>query len=181
MALGLKNISGPTGTTQNVGGVTGRFRFFAIDSALSIAKKKEMDDAVPPTDNDELVNITGNHTFTSPAGMYESYITRDSGSVKFKGNDARDTSGCEVTFEGMIPGAEADVDGTLTLASNTKLIGFAELADKKWVQIGSEAFPAELKYEWQSGKNTGEGRGWKVVMSGFETTKQYYKGTFTMA
>lgn len=180
MALVLDDITGPNGLTQNVGGTTGRIRFCPVEDFLVIAKKAEMSDSPAPTDPLDLINISDDHTFTSPKGWYESYITRDTGKVDFTMNQDRDTTGCEVKFEGMVPGAEASIDATLTLAANNKLIVEIELADGKWLQIGSQRFPAELKYSWSS-ENNGKGeRGWKVSVTGFETTKQYYTGVFTM-
>lgn len=178
MALTLGNITGPSATTQNVGGTTGRFRFAPIADFDTIAAKTELSGS--PATNADLIEISDDHTFLTGKGWYESYVTRDTGKVEFTMNQERDTTGCEVKFEGMIPGAATANEAILTQVANDRCLFEVELASGEWVQVGSEKFPAELKYSWSS-ENNGKGeRGWKVAITGFETTRQYYTGVHTM-
>jgi len=178
LILTLGNIAGPTGTTQNIGGATGRIRWSPVSSFTTIEKKAELSDSPAPT-NLALINISEDHVWAATKGAYEMYITRDTGDVKFTMNQDRDTTGCEIKFEAITPGAEAATEAILVQISNDRNIFWIELADGKWVQVGSERFPAEFKYEWNSEKNGKGERGWKVMITGFESTKQYYTGAFT--
>jgi hypothetical protein len=179
MALSLDNISGPGSLKQNVGGTTGRIRFAPIPEFSVIEKKLEMSDP-SASNNIDLIEISGDHTFPVGKGFYEMYITRDTGKVVSKPNSERDTTGHTATFEGMTPGADSKTEAILLLAENNKLICMIELADGKWLQLGSERFPAEMKHEWSSESNEKGERGWKVLITAFDTSKAYYTGVFTM-
>lgn len=178
MALTLGNIAGPSGTSQNIGGLTGRWRFAPIADFDTIAAKVEMTTA---TANAELVVISDDHTFLVGKGFWESYMTRDSGKVSFKMNQDRDTTGSLATAECMIPGADPAIEAIVVQAANNKLITLWELADGRWIQLGTERFPAEMKYEWNSENNEKGERGWKVTVTAFESTKVYYEGAQTLA
>lgn len=177
--MDLADLVGPDGNTQNIGGLTGRIRLSPIADFDTIAKKKEISDTPTPTDPKELIEITDSHAWTSGKGYREMYITRDSGKAEMEMNQARDTTGMKTTITGQTPGADSLTQGVLTIAANTKLLVLAETGDGKWIQVGSERFPAELKYKWTAGKNEGEYRGAEVTITGFESTIQYYLGTQT--
>jgi hypothetical protein len=165
--MDLLHIVGPTGTTQNIGGLTGRVRLTAIADMDTIVAKVELPS--DPADEATLVTIATNHTWSA-----------DSGKVELEMNQARDTTGVGYKYTGQTPGSAASDHAALVVATNTKLIFWAELADGTWLQFGSERFPAELKMKWSSGKNQGEYRGFEITVEAFESTFQIYTGTFTM-
>ena len=180
MALSLVKIAGRTGTTQNVGGLTQRIRVSIIGEITTLPAKKEISDGTVAT-ADELVDITDDRVYAATKGSHEWYITRDTGKVDFKINEARDTTGSVVTFEGITPGNDSVTEGNLLFAANNFIIADIETAPGEWVQIGSARFPAELKYEWSSEHNESGECGWKIKISGFETSKQKYLGAHTVS
>jgi hypothetical protein len=178
--MDLDNIAGKDDNSINVGGHTGRIRISRISEMTTIQKKKELDDPTPPTTPEELVEITTNHAWAVGKGAAECYITRDEGMTELDINEVPDTNGVEAKYTGSIPGAASTAHGILTLMNNSRVIVWVELFSGEWIQIGSKRAPAELKYKWSSGKNKGTARKFSLTIIGFETTIQYYKGTFTL-
>lgn len=181
MALTLTTIAGPNGLSQNVGGTTKRFFVAKKSDFTAIIAKAEMDDAVPPTNPSELIEIDGDHTFGATKGFIEVYNTRDSGNVETSYNTERDTNGMKVVYKLKHPGLNAATLGKLVLAMNDQLICLVEMVDGKIFQIGTERFPAELKMKFMSGQNESGYRGCEIEVTGFETTPIIYSGVITMA
>ncbi len=179
MPVALTSIQGRDARTQNVGGTTSRIRFAPVSYFATIATKKELSD-MTATANSDFIQITGDHIFNTGKCFLESYITRDTGKVTSKPNADRDSTGHMTTFEGMIPGADSATEANLLMAANDKLIVLIELADGQWLQLGSERFYAEMKYEWSSENNEKGERGWKITVTAFDTSKAYYTGAFQM-
>ena len=179
MALTLSNVTPPTATTLNIGGTTGRIYLAAITDFLTIGVKEEMND--PAATNSGIIEITDDHTFTSPKGFRTIYITRDSGNLEGKPNSERDTTGYLATYKGQTPGADAATASQLLQWQNIKAIVLIELADGRLRQLGSARFPAEVKTEWNSGNNEKGYRGWTITISSFESSEAEYKGIITLA
>lgn len=177
MALTLGNITGPTGTTQNIGGTTGRFRFAPIEDFDTIAEKVELNVA---TANDDLIEISDDHTFLTGKGWWEGYVTRDSGTIEMEMNQERDTTGMKAVYKARTPGAAISTHAILLQLANQKTIFMVEMADGQWVQLGSARFPAELKYKFVSGGNEKGYRGWELTAEAFDSSPAHYTGTFTM-
>jgi hypothetical protein len=177
--MDMDNISGPDGTTQNVGGLTGRFRFSPIATMTTIRTKTELS-AGTATAPDELIEIQGgNHAWGVGEGYWEGYCTRDEGELDAKGPQVRDAAGMEIVMKVKFPGLDANNQGVMVIANNSKILGWAETSDHQWIQLGSQAFPAELQYDFTAGKNVGKRRETSVTISAFDTTLALYSGTFT--
>jgi hypothetical protein len=177
LLLSLGSIAGPTGTTQNIGGTTGRIRFAPLEYFDTIEAKSELSVA---TTNASLVEISADHTFLTGKGFHECYITRDSGSAEGKMNQERDTTGMTTEYKGMTPGSDIATHSLLLQLANRKVIALIELADGQWLQLGTERFPAELKYTWKSGGNEKGYRGWELVLAAFESSNVLYSGVISM-
>jgi hypothetical protein len=175
MPVAYKKLVGPNSRSNNVGGTSQKWLLAPVDYFTTIATVKDLSDA-GATDAKEFVEISDDHAFAASKGFLAHYCTRDMGSIKLTAVGERDGRGTKAEAELMIPGADADLFASMVMGKNDRWIVLAPTADGKYLQLGSEQFPAEIKYDWDAAKNESGLRGMKLTISAFMPQPQLYTG-----
>ena len=172
-----KNIAGPNGTQDNIGGTTQRVYFAPISAFDSIAAAVDLGSE---TNMAELSEISTDHTFTGTKGFFKSYCTRDKGNVK--GTIVGERDGRGMKFDGMffVPGSVIATLGGTRKMKNDQFVFLFEQADGTLLQIGTERFPAEVSIEYDTAQNESGVRGTTFKVSGFESGPFIYTGAITL-
>lgn len=169
--MDITSLVGPNGDENNMGGTTQRAFLAPIRFFTTIAKP-----VASPTTLAERVEIDGPHTLAATKFFKKVYCTMDKGKVDLKPQG--DTDGASFKQEGELfyPGNESEAHGFADLVKNDNFIIIIETPDTqdsgKYLQVGTEMFPAKIKPEFTTGTNSSGVRGYTFKFEAM-TDKQY--------
>ena len=114
-------------------------------------------------------NIVTPHVPVVGKGFFEIYLTKDTGMINFKPQGAADRRSFMASGEFLHPGESDDIVsfanqvlldgrwiGLMTLPGSTELI-----------QVGTDEFQMDIQAEYDTTKNSGDGRGWTFEIECF--------------
>jgi hypothetical protein len=172
--MDYENLSGPDGTTDNMGGILQKVYAAPIRYFDSIKKV-----ATSPTTLAGLVDITDTHTFLTDMGFHKFYCTQDKGMVDAEPQGDRDGRSYKQDAKFFYPGSDSELHGFASMAKNDRFIFLAPMVDGTLMQIGTEDFPAEILGKFTTATNSGGVRGYEFTVSSMGPRNYIYKGTVT--
>lgn len=176
--MDYENLDAPDGTADNMGGTTQRIYFAPLSTFLAIQKPI----AVPVTLAD-LVDIVTAHTFKVGGLFLQAYCTMDKGKLSVKPQGETDGKSYKQEGEFFYPGTSSEAHAIAALAKNDSFIVLVEKpdsAEKGYLQVGTEMFPAKLTGEYETGTNSSGVQGYMFKYEAM-TEKQYvYKSTISL-
>ncbi len=178
MAVNLKAYTGPNGVTDNMGGLLGYWFLGVIDDMIQIPFVQDPNIAV---NHVELVTAATNFTFKTGKGFAKMYTTKNTGKVKHASNGGTDGRGFNSEAEFFWPGDEAEPLGILKYAKNNRLIALCPRPNGKIWMVGTDRYPADIEYSYDSSDNNGSGvAGTSIKIMTTEITPILYTGTITL-
>lgn len=171
----LEDNLGPD-NRENAGGLAMNIYLSHVGNFLAI---QDIDTYTNPGD---YVKISSDHTFTSPAGFTKLRFVSDEHSVVANGPESRDASGYIGGLEGMVVGTDEEVTAEVLHKLQTgDIIALAETANGKYLQLGTEKFPAQLRFTEDNTGKLSEGRNGQSVRIDFKQPRKiFYSGTITL-
>ncbi|RYC69762.1 hypothetical protein [Spirosoma sordidisoli] len=143
-----KSIKDP-GRNNRMGGLQQRV-FLAVFSEFQTLQKPAAG----------TYKITEAHVFAAGKGFIELYVTKDTGSLKFTPLGGPDRKSFLAEGEFLHPGESDDIEKFANESKNDRFILLAPLpGSTELYQIGNEEFQVEIDSEYDTGKNSGDGRG----------------------
>lgn len=160
--LTLANLDGPNGTEENIGGITTKAYWAKKGDISTFVTAPNLATA---TTFAELSVIATAHTFASGKKMYGIYSTEDQGQMKYTTQGGTDGTSQSGMLEIFYPGASDEVNGFCRFIQCNQTIFWVPLPDGKVFQLGSEMFPAHVKCEFDTAKNSSGVRGTKMTIT----------------
>lgn len=122
------------------------------------------------------------HTFPANKGFFKLYVTKDTGQVKFTTQGGPDRNSFVVEGEFYHPGEADDIESFANQAKNDRFIMLVPVpGTNEYIQIGGNDFQVQIMPEYDTTKNSGDGRGWLFKFSCFVADKvKYTAATVTM-
>lgn len=130
---------------------------------------------------DGAVAILVAHTFLATKGFIKLYLTQDTGNVKFGTQGGDDRKSFRPEGEFYHPGESDEIVNFANKAKNDRFIVLVPLpGSTEFIQIGNEEFQVNIAPEYDTAKNSGDGRGWTFKMSAFAADMIKYRSTVTL-
>lgn len=149
--MDYKNLTGPNGTENNMGGTSQVAYLASADDVLSFGAP-----AAAPANQyvikTPIVMKTGKK-FTTV------YSTLDTSELDFGSNGGSDGKSFKPMFKFFYPGLTDDALEFVNKSKNDKFVLIVELPDGKKLQIGNGRFFVELTGNFKTGTISGRGRG----------------------
>lgn len=166
--MAYKSITDP-GKTNRMGG-TKQFVLLAAFGDFTLIQEP-VDYKVPMA-----------HTFPVGKGFFKLYVTKDTGQVKFTPQGGPDRNSFLAEGEFYHPGESDDIESFANQAKNDRFIMLIPVpGTSEYIQIGGNDFQVQIMPEYDTTKNSGDGRGWLFKFSCFVQDKvKYTAGTVTM-
>lgn len=169
-SLQYKDLLGPNGTENNMGG-TQQFFFFARHAEIASF-------GVPPAnpaDADDAYAITTAHTMRAGKFFHTMYCTMDTGDLESGSNGEIDGKSFKPVFKFLYPGTRKDAVSFANRCKNDKFIVIVPLADGTRAQLGSQFFCAYITPNFKSGTTSGRGKGWEFEVTAFQGDFMVYE------
>lgn len=176
MALALKHLGVNPGNL--VAGVGAVVHWQLIDN-VTLATPTS-----PATTHEELVTISGDHTFVSPAtGFKKAHIDEEASTYEGEDGAGINVNAFANNFDIFMPGDEKELGGLLSTKPRlVVLVGPGECDDALGrVQIGTKCRPARIKsYKFGLGSYDGQTKkGYHVTIGNVQGKPLFYTGAIT--
>jgi hypothetical protein len=167
-----KDMLGPDGTENNMGG-TEQFFFFISHSDVLTFKKPDPADAA----TDDAYVISEAHVCKSGKKFFKMYATIDTTELEMALNGDIDGQSFKPTFKFFHPGSKKELITFINRIKNDKFLVIVPLADGTLIQIGTEKFVAYMKPNFKSEKTSGRGKGAEFEVMAFQPDIYLYDAT----
>lgn len=175
MAYDFVDVNGPL-NRDNAGGLAANVLYAPISHFASIQ--------VPGTYSaaGDEVKITTDHTFDTGKGFVKLKFVVDSPSLTGAMPEERDASGYRATLEGdVVAETEEEITEVLRNLLTDDVLVLVETANGKWLQLGTEAFPACIRQTEDTTGSSVEGQSkQRVQIKANQPKKLYYSGARTL-
>ena len=162
-ALSYKDLLGPDGTENNMGGTQQFFSFARHADHLTFAAP-----AASPTDPDDAYVLSTAPTMKTGTKYNRMYCTIDTGELESGSNGEIDGKSFKPTFKFFYPGSRKDAVAFANRCKNDKFIVVVTLSDGTQIQIGNAGFPAYMTPNFKSDKTSGRGKGWEFEVMAYQ-------------
>jgi hypothetical protein len=175
MSYDFAEINGPQGRDNKAG--------LAVDILVAdLANATTV--AVPGTytnPGDEVI-ITGDHVFSGTEGFVKIRFVPDSNGLTGSFPEGRDSSGYNAVMEGdIVAESEEEISEVLRNFQTTDIICLVKNAQGKYIQLGTEDFPAQLRPTEDTTGTSVEGQNkQRVQVIANQQKKYFYEGTITL-
>lgn len=175
MAYDFVDINGPL-NRDNAGGLAAELLYAPVSHFTSIETP-----GVYSAAGDE-VKITTDHTFDVSKGFVKLKFVVDSPSLTAAMPEERDASGYRATLEGdVVAESEEEIAEVLRNLLTDDLIVLAKTANGKYVQLGTEDFPAAIRQTEDTTGSSVEGvNKQRVQVMANQPKKLFYSGAITL-
>ncbi len=172
MALEYDDAAGPALLTSLLSGGSKRWWLFRKADVETFSAPA----AVAPgaANAAAIVTITTAHVFKTGKRMFEMYATENTAKLKVSKVGSKDSYGFKTVAEWFYPGLDATVLGMGVMAQNDQLLGIFELMNGKLIQIGAEATPGVLTFDFDAGEIEQGGLGMLFNLSAYDKTVAIY-------
>ncbi len=161
--MGYKSITDP-GKTNRMGG-TKQFVLLAAFGDFTLIQQ-------PAAGG---YKVTAPHTFPVGKGFFKLYVTKDTGQVKFTTQGGPDRNSFVAEGEFYHPGEADDIESFANQAKNDRFVMLVPVpGTDEYIQLGGNDFQVQIMPEYDTTKNSGDGRGWLFKMSCFQADKIKY-------
>lgn len=175
MAYDFEDNSGPQ-SRDNAGGLALHLLYAPVSWFSTIE--------VPGTYTNpgDEVKITANHAFSTGKGFVKLRAVPDSHGLSVAFNEARDSSGYMATIEADVVGTSEEITAEVLRNLMTEdVIVLAETANGKYIQLGTEGFPAQLRQIEDTTGTSADGQNkQRVRVVANQPKKFFYSGTITL-
>lgn len=169
MALTYKDMLGPDGTENNMGGTQQFFYFSRWSDILTFG--------APPTnpaDPEDAYVINTPHIMKSGTKFQSMYTTVDTGDLESGSNGEIDGKSFKPVFKFFYPGSKKDAVAFANRCKNDKFVVIVPLSDGTKAQIGSQFFCAYFTPNFKSGTTSGRGKGWEFEVMAYQADFMVY-------
>lgn len=175
MAYDFVEIDGPQGR-DNKGGLAVDILIADLANATTVAVPGAYSSA-----GDE-VKITGDHVFSGTEGFVKIRMLPDSHGLTASFPEGRDSSGYNAVMEGdIVAETEEEIAEVLRNFQTTDILALLKTPQGKYIQLGTEDFPAQLRaMEDTTGTNAEGENKQRVQVIANQPKKYFYEGTITL-
>lgn len=162
---------------NRMGGIVPELLFAPISTFTAI---QPLPSDAPVGDGATCV-IAGDHTFGVGDGFLKLQLSIDALNKfmqDFVGEG--DNGGSEPKIEAFVAGLSKELAEFFANAPYEDFICLIKLPDGKYIQLGTEDFPAMVKGSYTSGTTSEGANGWNVTAKAFEKRMIFYEGTVTL-
>ncbi|MBD2700136.1 hypothetical protein IC229_05785 [Spirosoma sp. BT702] len=164
-----KDLLGPDGTENNMGGTRQFFHFAPHADILTFGAP-----AASPSDPDDKYNITIAHVMKSGKKFNTMYCTIDTSELELGSNGEIDGKSFKPTFKFFYPGSKKDAIAFANQCKNDKFVFLVPLSDGTIVQIGGQFFVAYITPNFKTGATSGRGKGWEFEVMAYQPEFMVY-------
>lgn len=175
MAYDFVDVGGPL-NRDNAAGLAAEVLYAPISHFTSIEVPGAYSSA-----GDE-VKITTDHTFDVGKGFVKLKFVVDSHALTASMPEGRDASGYMASLEGdVVAGSEEEIAEVLRNLLTDDLLVLVKTAQGKYIQMGTEDFPAAARQTEDTTGSSVEGQNkQRVKISSNQPKKLFYSGTVTL-
>jgi hypothetical protein len=175
MGYDFVDISGPL-NRDNAGGLAAEVLYAPVSHFTSI----EVPGAYSAAGDE--VKITTDHTFDAGKGFVKLKFVVDSHALSASMPEERDASGYRASLEGdVVAETEEEIAEVLRNLLTDDLIVLVKTANGKYIQMGTEDFPAAIRQSEDTTGSSVEGvNKQRVVAMANQPKKLFYSGTVTL-
>jgi len=175
MPYDFAEINGPEGR-ENKGGLAVDVLIADLSTFTTVA--------VPGTYTNpgDEVKITADHTFGASDGFVKIRFVPDSHGLTGSFPEGRDSSGYNAVMEGdIVAESEEEIAEVLRNFQTTDIVALLKTPQGKYVQLGTEDFPAQLRpTEDTTGTNSEGDNKQRAQIIANQPKKYFYSGTITL-
>ncbi len=172
------DLAGPSGQTDNMGGLTQLAYFAPITTFLSVKKP-----TASPTTPADLVTIATAHTFNSTYCFNKAYCTMNKGDFNAEPQGETDGKSFKQKFKIFLPGSLPAAHGFAAMAKNDNFLFLLEMPDSStggYLQVGTEMFPCKISPKFTSATNEGGVRGYEFEGETVSPRNYIYTSTISL-
>lgn len=173
----LASLSGPSGTSQNIGG-TKSIMYYAETSDFTTIQEPVNYGSI--TTFASAVAVSTAHVFATGGCFYSIYCTRDKGSVKCEKQGEEDGISFKYTGKVFYPGSEQDFLGFIRIVTAKKFVTLHPTGNGTVHQIGTTQFPASLSGSYDSGEGATALAGGEIMAEATALGPINYTGTISL-
>lgn len=129
----------------------------------------------------DISEISTDHVFLTGKQLQKWYCTQNKGEANFTEASEIDANGGMMVGKLFLPGIDQSNFGNMVLLKSDDLIFIVPTADGKYLQFGTELFPAKIKNVKFGVAQMGSGiRGTEVEFEAFQLCPYVYTGTLQL-
>lgn len=176
MAYDFVDVNGPL-NRENAAGLAVELLYAPISHFATIAGVVS-----PYAAAGDQVKITDDHTFDTGKGFVKLKMVVDSPSLTAAMPEARDASGYMATLEGdIVAESEEEIAEVLLNLLTDDVMVLAKTAQGKYIQLGTEDFPAAIRQTEDTTGSSVEGQNkQRIKVIANQPKKLFYSGTVTL-
>lgn len=170
------DVSGP-GNRENAGGLAVDVLYAPVSHFTAIQGVTNPYAAVG-----DQVSISTDHTFDVGKGFVKLRFVPDTHGLTGTPPEGRDASGYNARVEGdVVAATEEEIAEVLLNLMTSDVIVLIKTANEKWLQLGTEDFPAQIRQMDDTTGTPVEGQSkQRVAIVSNQPKKLYYTGTRTL-
>lgn len=161
--LVYKDLLGPDGTENNMGGTAQFFSFARHADHQTFAKP-----ANAPVDPDDQYVLTTAPTMKTGTKYNKMYCTIDTSELESGSNGEIDGKSFKPVFKFFYPGSKKEALAFANRCKNDKFVVIVMLSDGTQVQLGGEFFCAFITPNFKSTTTSGRSKGWEFEVMAYQ-------------
>ena len=174
MSLLYKDMTGPDGSENNMGGTSSIIYYASVSDILTFSQASAVVGANPFVMTQAFVMKTGKK-------FYQLYTTIDTSEIDAATNGGIDGKSFKPSFKMHHPGFSDDAILFMNTIKNDKLIMLIPLADGKIFQMGNDRFFCYANPAFKSTKVSGDGRGFDLEFMSWQPNLVTYAAAVPLA
>ncbi|GAB3550619.1 hypothetical protein [Spirosoma fluminis] len=165
-----KDLLGPDGTENNMGGTQQFFFFTPHEDILTFGEP-----AASPSDADDKYVIKVAHIMKSGKKFLTVYTTIDTSELEQALNGEIDGRSFKPTFKFFYPGSKKESIAFVNRVKNGKFVFIVPLSDGTMIQIGAKQWCAYVSPNFKTGTTSGRGKGTEFEVMAYQPDIMIYE------